>query len=192
MLPSANLTDAAKLKGKIASARRQQTTYYGKKPFVNLKGLKIKQPNSIVEEIVTEPTAVQKWLTDYWRPIYSAKTPGSSQLQKLLGIFSRQVGPSLTFASIALPEVEDYESNIAAQKHSSPGPDGVPFAAYKPIASTTAAALKNLADVFASPPPPLPSPPPSPPELARFSCQKYVVEFLSDFNKQDVIFALRF
>ena len=112
----------------------------------------MKKPNSDVEEIVTESTAVQKGLTDYWRPMYSAKTLGSSQLQKLLGIFSRQVGPLLTFDTIALPEVEDYESNIAAQKHSSPGPDGVPFAAHKAIATTTAAALKNLADVFASPP----------------------------------------
>ena len=187
-----------------------------------MKGLKIRKASSIVEEIVTESNAVQKGLTEYWRPIYSAKTIGSSQIQKLLGIFSRQVGASFTFDSIGLPEIEDYESNIAAQKHSSPGPDGVPFAAYKAIASTTAAALKNLADVFASQPPPNqkftqnfwfgpppshlpPFPPPgadhpsnlmdvrhrAPPEHARFSCQKSVLEYLSDFNKQDVIFALR-
>ena len=130
--------------------------------FVNLKGLKIKKPNTIVEEIVTESAAVQKGLTDYWRPVYSAKTLGSTQLQKLLGMFSRKVGPSLTFDSISFPEVEEYGSNIGAQKHSSPGPDGVLFAAYKAIASTTAAALKNLADVLASPPPPLPSPLPLP------------------------------
>ena len=103
-----------------------------------MKGLKIKKPNTIVEETVTESTVVQKGLTDYWRLIYSAKTLGSSQLQKLLGIFSRQVGSFLAFDSISLPEVEDYESNIAAQKHSSPGPDGVPYAVYKAIASTTA------------------------------------------------------
>ena len=96
-LPSATLTDSAKLKGKIASARRQQTTFFGKKPFVNLKGLKIKKPNSVIEEIVTESSAVQKGLTDYWRPIYSVKTAASSQLEKLLSIFSRQVGPLLTF-----------------------------------------------------------------------------------------------
>ena len=61
-LPSAKLTEAAKLKGKIASARRQQTTFFGKKPFVNLKGLKIKRPNSIVEQIVTEPADIQRGL----------------------------------------------------------------------------------------------------------------------------------
>ena len=89
-LPSAKLTEAAKLKGKIASARRQQTTFFGKKHFVNLKGLKIRRPNSIVEQIVTEPADIQDGLIDYWKPIYSAKPQQRPDLsEKLLGIFSR-------------------------------------------------------------------------------------------------------
>ena len=51
-LPNASVTEAAKLKGKIAAARRQQTSFFGKKPFVNLVGLKLKRPDSIIEDIV--------------------------------------------------------------------------------------------------------------------------------------------
>ena len=97
---------------------------------MNLKGLKIKKPNCIAEQIVTEPAAIQKGLIEYWKPIYTAKTYGVDRINKLLAIFRRQVGSDFTFSSIELPSIEDYENCIAAQKHSSPGPDGVPFAAY--------------------------------------------------------------
>ena len=157
LLPKATVAGAAKLKGKIASARRQQTTLFGKKPFVNLKGLKIKRANSVIEDIVTDPKPVQKGLIDYWKPIYTAKPQRKPDLKKLLGIFSRQMGHTFSFDSIGLPEESDYGANILTQTHSSPGPDGIPFAAYKAIASTSASAMKNLAGAFASPPP---SPPP--------------------------------
>ena len=48
-----------------------------------------------------------------------------------------------------------YKDNLLAQKDSSPGPDGVPFSAYKAIPDTAAAALMNLAGIFAASPPPL-------------------------------------
>ena len=53
LLPRATITEAAKLKGKIAPARKQQTTFYGKTPFVNL-GLKTRRANSVIEDIVTD------------------------------------------------------------------------------------------------------------------------------------------
>ena len=143
LLPQASISVSAKLKGKIASARRQQTVFYGKKQFVNLSGLKIKRTNSLIEDIVTDPRAVQKGLIHYWKPIYSAKPQSEPDLHKLLGVFSRQMGHSFSFDTIALPEEDDYEANILAQKHSSPGPDGIPFAAYKGIAKISAAAMKK-------------------------------------------------
>ena len=69
LLPRATITEAAKLKGKIASARRQQTTFYGKTLFVNLKGLKVRRANSVIEDIVTDAKPVQDGLIDYWRPL---------------------------------------------------------------------------------------------------------------------------
>ena len=158
--PNASVTEAAKLKGKIASARRQQTTFFGKKPFVNLVGLKLKRPDSVVEEIVTDPDLVQGGLISYWGPMYIAKPQNSAAILKILGVYSRHIAPTLHFDSITLPHTEDYRDNILAQKDSSPGPDGVPFSAYKAIPDTAAAALKNLAGAFASSSPPLPPLPP--------------------------------
>ena len=157
-LPRASITEAAKLKGKISAARRQQTTFFAKKPFVNLVGLRIKRPGSIIEDIVTDPIPIQRGLISYWGPIYIAKPQNSAAIQKLLDVYSRHVAPTLHFDSISLPATEDYRDNILAQKDSSPGPDGVRFCAYKAISDTAAAALKNLAGTFASSPP-LPPPP---------------------------------
>ena len=152
------MTEAAKLKGKIASARRQQTSFFGKKPFVNLVGLKLRRQGTIEEEIVTDPARVQGGLISHWGPIYIAKPQNSAAIIKILGVYSRHVAPTLHFDEIVLPDTENYRDNIMAQKDSSPGPDGVPFSAYKAIPDTAAAAIKNLAGTFASSPPP-PSPP---------------------------------
>ena len=128
----------------------------------------------MIEDIVTDAKPVQDGLIDYWRRIYSDKPQQRPDLlEKLLGIFSRLCGHTFSFSSIALPDTDEYEENIMAQKHSSPGPDGIPFAAYKAIVSTSAIAIKNLAGLFASPPPSLPSPlppslPPSPLSLHVF------------------------
>ena len=70
--PNASGTETAKLKGKIASARRQQTSSFGTKPFVNVVGLKLKRPDSIIEDIVTELASVQNGLISYWGLICSA------------------------------------------------------------------------------------------------------------------------
>ena len=114
----------------------------------------------IIEEIVTEPASVQNGLISYWGPIYIAKPQNSAAMKKILGVYARHVAPTLHFDTIALSAVEDYKDNLLAQKDSSPGPDGVPFSAYKAIPDTAAAALLNLAGTFASSPPP---PPPRPP-----------------------------
>ena len=127
--PNASVTEAAKLKGKVAAARRQQTSSFSKKPFVNLVGLKLKRPGSIIEEIVIDPIAIQRGLISYWGHIYIAKPQNSAAITKLLGVYSRHVAPTFHFESITLPETEDYRDNILAQKDSSPGPDGVPHGA---------------------------------------------------------------
>ena len=98
-LPRASVTEAAKLKGKIASARRQQTIFYGRKPFVTLSGLKMRRANSVIEQMVTEPTQVQNGLIDYWRPIYNAKPFNTQAINKLLGIFGRQCGHLFEFSA---------------------------------------------------------------------------------------------
>ena len=209
-LPRASITEAAKLKGKISAARRQQTTFFAKKPFVNLVGLRIKRPGSISEEIVTDPISIQRGLISYWGPIYIATPQNSAAMHKLLDVYCRHVAPTLHFDSISLPATEDNRDNILAQKDSSPGPDGVRFCAYKAIPDTAATALKNLAGAFASsPPPPPPSPPPH--ELAYVSGNlpfsqifpipgfgwhglfqtRTMHDYLHEFNKQDVIFALK-
>ena len=79
------MTETAKLKGRIASARRQQTSFYSKKPFVNLVGLKLKRPDSVIEDIVADPAPVQNGLVSYRGLIYSAKPQNSAAIMKILG-----------------------------------------------------------------------------------------------------------
>ena len=84
---------------------------------------------------------------------------------KVLGVSVRHVARSLHFDSIGIPEEDEFRANILAQKHSSPGPDSIPFAAYKAIPETAASAVRNLAGTFVSS-----SPPSAPPhELACLS-----------------------
>ena len=75
---------------------------------------------------------------------------------KVLGAYGRQVAHTFHFDTIGLPEEEEFRANILAQRHSPPGPDGIPFAAYKAIPETAASAVRNLAGTFASSPPPFP------------------------------------
>ena len=148
---------------KLPSSRAKSLQPEGSKPlslvnslFVNLVGLKLKRPGSIIEDIVADSAQVQNGLISYWGLIYIAKPQNSAAMAKLLGVYSRHAAPTLHFDSITLPETEDYRDNILAQKDSSPGPDGVPFSAYKAIPDTATAAIKNLTEAFASCPPPSP------------------------------------
>ena len=59
-LPGASITEAAKLKGKIRSARRQQTLWWPRKPSIELHGLKMRRPDSIEEDLITEALQVRR------------------------------------------------------------------------------------------------------------------------------------
>ena len=79
-LPAASVIKSAKLKSKLASARRQQTTFVGKKCFVNLVGLKFKRPDSMIEDIVTDSAPFQKGLISHWGLICVAKPQDTAAL----------------------------------------------------------------------------------------------------------------
>ena len=103
-LPPASVTESAKLKSRIVTARRQQTTFFGKMPFVNLVGLKFKRPDSIIEDIVIDSAPIQKGLISYWGLIYFAKPQNTAALMKVLGVYSRQVAHTFHFDTIGIPE----------------------------------------------------------------------------------------
>ena len=82
-LQGANILDTAKLKGKMRAARRQMTVFWPRRPFISLQGLRIRRPESAVEELVTDNAAVQSALVTAWRPVYSARPTNADSIAKL-------------------------------------------------------------------------------------------------------------
>ena len=147
-LPGASITESAKLKSKIRSARRQQTLWWPRKPFIKLQGLRVRKPDTVEEILITENSEVQKSLVHCWKPVYAHKDTNDDLTAKLLGIYRRKQSSLFQFSDIGIPDEEEIADIIAHSKHSAPGVDGVPYGAYKYIARVVAPALRNVAHLF--------------------------------------------
>ncbi len=98
----------------------------------------------------------------------------SDAAAKLLAIYHRRQGFKFRFDQISMPDAQDYSNFIGRAKYSTPGRDGLPYTAYKGRKEFAGEVFAEVGDFLA-----VQEVPKGPSEL----------EFLTDFNGQNVAFA---
>ena len=139
------------LKARIQAKRRMQKLWWPKASKLMLFGLRL---DEMAEDFVSEPGAVQNLLTNHWQAVYEKKPVDEDKMQKLLGVFKRRNAHVLDFSSVCVPSEESIKSVIKNAKHSQPGRDGIPYAAFKAVPDIAAMVLAPVAKAISENPPP--------------------------------------
>ena len=95
--------------------------------------------------------------------MYSEKAIDQPAAERLLRSYINRNSHLLTFENIPPPSEHQFQEAIRRSKNSAPGPNGIPYAAYKVLPETSALVLHAHSQLFASDT--------SPPKLVEFNRQ---------------------
>ena len=101
--------------------------------------------------MVTGGKKIVEVVNRHWKKTFERRfTPDGTTLRKWLENFPRKFSDSDVGAWT--PSEEDVESAIAHCDHSAPGPDGIPFAAFKAVPKLAAKVLHQVITAMISDP----------------------------------------
>ena len=99
-------------------------------------------------ETFQSPQDVQKALQDYWAPVYSDKPFDADAANKFLKVYCNKNQHLFDFAELGLPDYDDFFMTIGKMRDSAPGPDGLPYSAYKACRELAAEIFSNVVDIY--------------------------------------------
>ena len=115
-----------------------------------LKGLIPGSPNKIesireeaTAEVVSDPTRIGKVLTEYWQRVFDDKPTNASLRREWLDRFRKRLKRTFSVGELR-PTMEDVISVLSSLPTSAPGPDGVPFSAFKGMKTLLAPILFDV------------------------------------------------
>ena len=171
---SAPLCRKKQLKSQIQAARRQQSIWFRSSRRLVLFGIRVSS-SSEASEIISDPDGVQAALQEHWQPVYGTTGVDQDAAWKFLGVYKRQNGHKFNFDCLNLPDADDFKHIIKRAKNSAPGPNGIPYAAYVPIAEEASQIFADFYKFLSAAPVPVPG--------------DDLFEFIGNFNLQNVCFA---
>ena len=170
---STSLCERSKLKSRIQCAKRMASLWWKRAPRLLLRGLRVEGPSGESSVTVT-PDGIQAELINYWGPVYSVTEVECDSVQSFLRVYERRNRDRFGFDTLPFPDKGALVNTILHSGDSSPGRDGIPYAAYRALPEASASVLYPVLTR-------LTYPPGSDGELSE--------EFLEEFNVQDVVFA---
>ena len=114
LMKSNSILQRSKLKGRIQCARRMATMYFPRGKKLKLSGIRVPNLNEEQdgERILSEPTAIQGALRDYWGKVYAAKSMDNDTATKLMNYYVAIRGHKFQFEDLELPDAAFYEEYL--------------------------------------------------------------------------------
>jgi hypothetical protein len=102
----------------------------------------------VAARIVDDPAEVAATVTEHWQRVFNKVDVDHELMHEWLGGYAKRV--NATVADLT-PSLQQVKTAILASGPSSPGPDGIPFEAYKAVVDTSALVLHRIARVMTDP-----------------------------------------
>jgi len=85
--------------------------------------------------------------SSFWGKIWRARAPlAEGAREEYLKDYNKKIDPSL----IETPTIKDISAAIRTRKNTSPGPDGIPFAAWRSVEAIAGPVLLNVLHALAN------------------------------------------
>ena len=101
----------------------------------------ISGPRENETRVASSPDHIQKLLIDEWKPIYQACDINTEKADMFLRTYVNQQNQLFQFENISELSIDDFKSYVSVPGDGQPGPNGIPYSAYRVVPDLSARVL---------------------------------------------------
>ena len=122
---SVSVVHRKQVKSRLQCSQRMSQLFWPSSSRLKLAGI------SQQDNIVYSPEGIQQALINEWQPIHFAAPIDLEKAEKFLKTYVHQLGHLFRFSGLSELTREDFLQNIQVVRNGAPGPNGIPYAAYR-------------------------------------------------------------